>query len=97
MQGRRRSRRRTRRTPRSAHTFGAVRHEAHLTGRWFDLAAPNALRPEQARVVVPGHVPKHGAHTRDILSEPCFGVRDIDTMIANGSAADQWSEKCLPE
>ncbi|MBG6144657.1 hypothetical protein IWQ51_002791 [Labrenzia sp. EL_142] len=97
MQERRRSRRRARRTPRSAHTFGAVRHEARLTGRWVDLAAPNALCPEQARVVGPGYVPKYGAHTRDILSEPCFGVRDIDTMIANGSAADQWSEKYLPE
>lgn len=97
MQERRRSRRRARRTPTSACNFCAVHHDAHLTGRWVDLAAPNALRLAQARVVGPGHAPKCGAHTRDILSEPCCGVRDIDTMIANDSAAEQWSEKYLPE
>ncbi|MEP1573118.1 hypothetical protein [Roseibium album] len=97
MQERRRSRRRARRTPTSACNFCAVRHDAHLTGRWVDLVAPNAVRPEQAQVVVPGPAPKYGAHTRDILSELGYEAREIDAMIAKGSAAEQWSEKYLPE
>lgn len=78
-------------------TFSAIRHDAHPMGRWVDLVAPNAVRPEQAQVVVPGPAPKYGAHTRDILSELGYEAREIDAMIAKGSAADQWSEKYLPE
>ena len=78
-------------------TFSAVRHDKHPMGRWVDLVAPNAVRPTQAKVVLPGPAPKYGAHTREILTELGYEVSEIDAMITNGSAGEQWSDKFLPE
>jgi len=78
-------------------TFSAVRHDLHPMGRWVDLAAPNAVRPERAEVTIPGPAPKYGAHTREILNELGFDDAEIDALIAAGSAGESWSERYLPE
>jgi crotonobetainyl-CoA:carnitine CoA-transferase CaiB-like acyl-CoA transferase len=48
--------------------FAAIRHDRHPMGRWVDLVAPNAVRPDRATITIPGHAPKPGAQTRAILS-----------------------------
>lgn len=78
-------------------TFSAIRHDNHPMGRWVDLVAPNAVRPERTQIVLSGPAPKYGAHTREILSELGYGNSEIDTMITNGSAGEKWSDKYLPE
>ena len=78
-------------------TFRAVRHDRHPMGRWVDLAAPNAVRPRRAPVVMPGPMPKYGAHTRKALERIGLTPAEIDAMFAEGSAADSWSKNYLPE
>ncbi|NOD93767.1 CoA transferase [Ruegeria sp. HKCCD4884] len=78
-------------------TFSVIRHDLHPMGRWCDLVAPNAVRPERARIVIPGPMPKYGADTRSILSEVGFSDAEIDAMIASGSAGESWSDRYLPE
>lgn len=78
-------------------TFSAVRHDLHPVGRWVDLAAPNAVRPERAEITIPGPAPEYGAHTREILAEPGFGDEEADALIATGNAGELWSERYLPE
>ncbi|WP_299901841.1 CoA transferase [uncultured Ruegeria sp.] len=78
-------------------TFSVIRHDMHPMGRWCDLVAPNAVRPESARIVIPGPMPKYGADTRSILRSVGYADEDIDAMISAGSAAESWSEKYLPE
>ncbi|WP_171205786.1 CoA transferase [Ruegeria sp. HKCCA0235A] len=78
-------------------TFSVIRHDMHPMGRWCDLVAPNAVRPERARIVIPGPMPKYGADTRSILRSVGYADEDIDAMISAGSAAESWSEKYLPE
>lgn len=78
-------------------TFRAIRHDRHPMGRWVDLVAPNAVRPSRARITIPGHAPKYGAHTRTVLARLGYPAAEIDAMIASGAAAERWSEKYLPE
>ena len=78
-------------------TFMVIRHDLHPMGRWCDLVAPNAVRPERARIAIPGPMPKYGADTRSILSEVGFSDAEIDSMIASGSAGESWSDRYLPE
>lgn len=78
-------------------TFSTVRHDRHPMGRWVDLVAPNAVRPDNARITVPGPAPKYGAHTRELLTEIGFNATEIDEMILKGIAGERWSEKYLPE
>lgn len=80
----------------SKSTFSAVRHDLHPMGRWVDLAAPNAVRPEHAQITIPGPAPKYGAHTREILAELGFGSEEIEALIAAGEAGELWSERYLP-
>lgn len=78
-------------------TYRAVRHDRHPMGRWVDLIAPNAVRPGRAPIVIPGAMPKYGAHTRSVLSEIGYSAEQVDRMIAEGSAGESWSMKFLPE
>lgn len=78
-------------------TFSVIRHDMHPMGRWCDLVAPNAVRPERARIVIPGPMPKYGTDTRSILRSARYTDEEIDAMISAGSAAESWSEKYLPE
>ena len=66
-------------------------------GRWVDLVAPNAVRPDRATITIPGHAPKPGAQTRAILSRSALTEAEIAAMIADGTAADAWCDKYLPE
>jgi crotonobetainyl-CoA:carnitine CoA-transferase CaiB-like acyl-CoA transferase len=78
-------------------TYRAVRHDRHPMGRWVDLVAPNAVRPQKAPIMIPGHAPKYGAQTRSILALMGYGADEIETMIETGDAGVTWSAKYLPE
>ena len=78
-------------------TYRAIRHDRHPMGRWVDLVAPNAVRPERATITIPGHAPKPGAQTRAILSRIALTEAEITAMIDAGTAATGWSDKYLPE
>jgi len=78
-------------------TFSVIRHDLHPIGRWCDLVAPNAVRPAQAAITIPGPMPKYGADTRRVLGEIGFSPAQIDAMISSGAAGESWSEKYLPE
>ena len=78
-------------------TFRVIRHDQHPMGRWVDLVAPNAVRPAHARITIPGPMPKYGEHTRAVLRRIGFDQPTIDDMLATGDAAEQWSDRYLPE
>jgi crotonobetainyl-CoA:carnitine CoA-transferase CaiB-like acyl-CoA transferase len=78
-------------------TYRAIRHDRHPMGRWVDLVAPNAVRPDRASITIPGHAPKPGAQTQAILSRIGMTEAEISAMIDTGTAATGWSEKYLPE
>jgi hypothetical protein len=78
-------------------TYRAIRHDRHPMGRWVDLVAPNAVRPNRAAITIPGHAPKPGAQTRAILSRIGLTEAEIAAMIDAGIAATGWSAKYLPE
>ncbi|MGM0986621.1 MAG: CoA transferase [Pseudomonadota bacterium] len=78
-------------------TYRAIRHDRHPMGRWVDLVAPNAVRPEHATITLPGPAPKPGTHTRAVLARAGISRDEVDTMMTKGQAADRWSAKYLPE
>ncbi|MEQ9260928.1 MAG: CoA transferase [Roseovarius sp.] len=78
-------------------TYRALRHDAHPMGRWVDLVAPNAVRPDRARITLPGPAPKYGQDTRAILSRLGYHQGEIQSMISAGAAGESWSERYLPE
>ncbi|MEZ5761059.1 MAG: CoA transferase, partial [Paracoccaceae bacterium] len=78
-------------------TYRAIRHDRHPMGRWVDLVAPNAVRPDRAAITIPGHAPKPGAQTRAILSQIGLTEAEITAMLDKGTAATSWSDKYLPE
>ncbi|MEX3009630.1 CoA transferase [Hoeflea sp. TYP-13] len=78
-------------------TFSFIRHDRHPSGRWVDLVAPNAIRPTEAAITIPGPMPKPGADSRVILAEFGFSADEIDGMIKDGVVAEQWCAKYLPE
>lgn len=78
-------------------TFRVVRHDQHPMGRWVDLVAPNAVRPQRAAITPPGPAPKYGQHTRTILQKLGYSDSDIQGMIDRGAAEERWADKYLPE
>lgn len=78
-------------------TFRAIRHDRHPMGRWVDLVAPNAVRPQAARITIPSPARKYGADTRAVLHRLGYDDQEIDRMISARVAATCWSEKYLPE
>ncbi|MGA1373043.1 MAG: CoA transferase [Pseudomonadales bacterium] len=78
-------------------TFRVIRHDRHPMGRWVDLVAPHAVRPERGRITIPGPMPKYGRHTREVLGRLGFSEGAISAMISSGAASEFWSEKYLPE
>ena len=78
-------------------TFRVIRHDQHPMGRWCDLVAPNAVRPQAGRITIPGPAPKYGAHTRAILARLGYSEDQANAMIASGAAGESWSEKYMPE
>ncbi|MCP4389605.1 MAG: CoA transferase [Gammaproteobacteria bacterium] len=78
-------------------TFRVVRHDHHPMGRWCDLVAPNAVRPQNGRISPPGPMPKYGQHTRELLQRLGYTDEAIDAMIESGVAGTSWSEHYLPE
>ena len=66
-------------------------------GRWCDLAAPNAVRPANARITIPGPSPKFGQDTRAILSRLGYTDDEVQGMIETGAAAESWAKRYLPE
>ena len=78
-------------------TFRVIRHDRHPMGRWVELVAPNAVRPNRARISIPGPMPKYGEHTQEVLDRLGYSPAAIAAMIATGAASESWSEKYLPD
>ena len=78
-------------------SFRAVRHDQHPMGRWVDLVAPNAVRPQRATIDIPGPAPKYGQDTRAILARLGYDDADIQSMLEAAIVSESWSEKYLPE
>ena len=78
-------------------TFRAIRHDQHPMGRWVDLIAPNAVRPQKGAIRIPGPAPKYGSDTRAILTRLGYQATEVDALFRSGAAAESWSEKYLPE
>lgn len=78
-------------------TYRAIRHDRHPMGRWVDLVAPNAVRPDHGTITIPGEAPKPGAQTRAILSRLGCSEAEIAAMIKAGVAGEGWSTRYLPE
>ncbi|WP_420547968.1 CoA transferase [Curvivirga sp.] len=78
-------------------TFRVIRHDLHPMGRWCDLVAPNAVRPRKGKITIPGYMPKYGQHTHKILQDAGYSDAEIASMIQQGIAGREWSEKYLPE
>lgn len=78
-------------------TYRAIRHDQHPMGRWVDLVAPNAVRPERAKITLPAPAPKPGTHTRAILARVGFSKEKIEMLIDKGAAGERWSSRYLPE
>ncbi|MGZ2487269.1 crotonobetainyl-CoA:carnitine CoA-transferase CaiB-like acyl-CoA transferase [Rhizobium pisi] len=78
-------------------TYRAIRHDRHPMGRWVDLVAPNAVRPDHATITIPEAAPKPGAQTRAILSRLGYSEAEIAAMIEAGIAGESWSTRYLPE
>lgn len=78
-------------------TFRVIRHDLHPMGRWCDLVAPNAIRPQHGRITIPGPMPSYGQHTREVLARLGYAEPRIERMISSGAAAEAWSNNYLPE
>ena len=77
-------------------TFSFTRFTSHPSGRTVDLVAPNAIRPVEASIRIPGHAPKYGAHTREILTGLEFSTQQIDAWMKEGNIGESWSKDYLP-
>jgi crotonobetainyl-CoA:carnitine CoA-transferase CaiB-like acyl-CoA transferase len=77
-------------------TFRVIRHDQHPMGRWIDLVAPNAIRPHNARIAIPGPMPRYGEHTRSVLQTIGYSPAAIDALINSGAAGQTWGGKYLP-
>lgn len=78
-------------------TFRVIRHDLHPMGRWCDLVAPNAVRPANGKIIIPGPMPKYGDHTHLILERLGYDPVQIEQMIITGAAGTSWSERYLPQ
>jgi crotonobetainyl-CoA:carnitine CoA-transferase CaiB-like acyl-CoA transferase len=78
-------------------TYRAIRHDLHPMGRFVDLVAPNAVRPERAAITIPAPAPKPGVQTRAVLARLGYSETRIADMLASGVASESWSAKYLPE
>ena len=78
-------------------TYRATRHDQHPMGRWVDLIAPNAVRPEKAPISIAGPAPKYGAQTHIILRRLGYSMEEIEEMLRTNAISELWSDKYLPE
>ncbi|MBK1870190.1 CoA transferase [Aestuariivirga sp. YIM B02566] len=78
-------------------TYRAIRHDLHAMGRFVDLVAPNAVRPERAAITIPAATPKPGAQTRAVLARLGYSEAEIADLLAAGAAGESWSARYLPE
>ena len=78
-------------------TFRTIRHDRHPMGRWVDLVAPDAVRPENARIRIPVPAPKYGRDTSRVLRRLGYGDDEIAVLHERRVVADRWSERYLPE
>jgi crotonobetainyl-CoA:carnitine CoA-transferase CaiB-like acyl-CoA transferase len=74
-----------------------IRDENHPCGHTVDLIAPNSIRPQVGKVILPAPMRKYGSDTRALLSHAGFTSTEIETMLSTGVAATSWSQKYLPQ
>ena len=77
-------------------TFRFIRRTDHPYGHPVELVAPNAIRPRDAAIAIPGPAPKYGAHTRAVLAELGYAPDAIDRLVAERAVAEGWSAAYLP-
>ncbi len=81
----------------SEHSVAFIRHEDHPCGYAVDLIAPNSIRLQHAKVMLPSPMVKYGNDTRSILSTLNFSDQQIEEMLHEGVAATSWSKHYLPQ
>ncbi|MCP4187782.1 MAG: CoA transferase [Gammaproteobacteria bacterium] len=81
----------------SKNTYSFVRHDQHPSGRSIDIVAPNAIRPQRAKISIPSPARKYGIDTRSILDELGFDDREIELLFEKKVVSESWSEAYLPE
>jgi crotonobetainyl-CoA:carnitine CoA-transferase CaiB-like acyl-CoA transferase len=79
-----------------AKTVAFIEYPEHPCGHSVALIAPNSIRLQRARVKLPSVMPKYGSHTRAVLQQLGCAAADIEQMIEQGVAAEQWAERYLP-
>ena len=80
----------------SKQTFSFIRDADHPSGHSVDLVAPNAVRPLHSSIRIPDPAPKHGVHSKEILSELGWSDEDIKVLIEHGVVGCSWSKQYLP-
>jgi crotonobetainyl-CoA:carnitine CoA-transferase CaiB-like acyl-CoA transferase len=78
-------------------TYSFIRHDQHPSGRSVDIVAPNAIRPQSARITMPFPARKYGSDSRVLLAEIGYSAEEIDNLIHQDVVAESWSEDYLPE
>jgi len=78
-------------------TFSFVRHDRHPSGRFVDIVAPNAIRPQSSRITIPSPAPKYGSDSREILAELGYSNDEIEILIRQEVVSESWCEDYLPE
>jgi len=78
-------------------TYCFVRHDQHPSGRFIDIVAPNAIRPQSSCITIPFPTRKYGSDSRALLAELGYSSDDIEILIAQGVVSESWSEDYLPE
>ena len=73
------------------------REKNHPSGHVVDDVAPTGIRPQHMLVKAPSPAPKFGAQTRELLAELGYDNEEIEAMIEEGVAGENWSEQYLPE
>ena len=59
--------------------------------------APNAVRPDNARIRIPAPAPKYGRDTSRVLRRLGYGDDEIAVLHERRVVADRWSDRYLPE
>jgi crotonobetainyl-CoA:carnitine CoA-transferase CaiB-like acyl-CoA transferase len=78
-------------------TYCFVRHDRHPSGRFVDIVAPNAIRPQSSCITIPFPARKYGIDSRVLLAELGYSSDDIEALIDQGVVSESWSEDYLPE
>jgi len=78
-------------------SYQFVRHNIASAGRWVELFAPCAIRPQAGEIKAFPPAEKYGKSTRKILSMLGYSEQKIDHLLAQSIVSSGWCENYLPE